>query len=376
MTPTRPTLGQLLRYFFYLGATGFGGPVALIAYMRRHLVDERQWLSDQEFKEGVALSQLAPGPMAAQLAMFIGYLHSGVVGATLVSIIFILPAFLLVMALGAAYLHYGKMPLLEAAFVAVGAAIVAIIAKGGWNLTRKTAGCDPVLWGIAAILMGITYFGVPALPLWLLVAGLVNLLIKFPPRPNPAPALPMVLAPWMLGAPPASLATLLQMAGVFFKAGAFVFGGGLVIVPFLYGGVVEQYHWLTSQQFADAVAVAMMTPGPIVIAAAFIGFLVAGVGGSIIAAVGSFLPCYLIVVFCAPHLQRYGKMPRVAAFISGVTAGAMGALMASVIMMGQHALHDLPTIAIGVATLGLLLWRRIPEPLLLLAAGVVGAVFL
>lgn len=364
ISSTRPTLGQLLRYFLYLGATGFGGPVALIASMHRHLVEERQWLSDAQFKEGLALSQLAPGPMAAQLAMFVGHLHYGVWGATLVAIVFILPSFVLVLILGVLYVHYGKLVWLEAAFVAIGAAIVAIIAKGAMQLTRKTAQRDSVLWVIVIVLMGVTLSDAPALPLWLLLAGAVNLFCKFPCAWWRSHTLPMIVTPWLLA----------EMFGVFAEAGAFVFGGGLAIVPFLYGGVVEQYHWLTPQQFADAVAIAMMTPGPVVIAAAFMGFLIAGMAGAAVAAIGAFLPCYLIVVLCAPQLQRYGQNPRVAAFISGVTAAAMGALMAAVILLAQYSLYDIPTIMIAVVTLGLLIWRHIPEPLLILAAGGVGVV--
>jgi chromate transporter len=173
----------------------------------------------------------------------------------------------------------------------------------------------------------------------------------------------------------ANIETLWSILTFFAKAGAFVFGSGLAIVPFLYGGVVNEHHWLTERQFIDAVAVAMITPGPVVITVGFIGFLVAGLLGAIIAALGTFLPCYLFTIIPAPYFKKYGKRPDIAAFVNGVTAAAIGAITGAVIVLGRRSIIDIPTVLLAVATLGLL-WKgkKVPEPLIVLGAGVVGLV--
>jgi chromate transporter len=256
----RPSLGELARFFLRLGTTGFGGPIALVGYMERELVERRSWVTMREFADGLAFSQLAPGPLAAQLAIYLGWLVAGVPG-------------------------------------------------------------------------------------WPLVAG-----------------------PW--AAPTSSLATLFVYFG---SAGLFVFGSGLAIVPFLHGGVVVEHHWLTERQFLDAVAVALITPGPVVITVAFIGYLVAGALGAVAAAAGVFAPVYLMTLFLAPHYERFKANERVRAFVNGVTAAATGAIAGAAFVLGRRAVIDLATALIALVALGLLLGRRrIPEPLVIAAAGVAG----
>ncbi|HKC37016.1 MAG TPA: chromate transporter, partial [Chitinophagaceae bacterium] len=316
------SLKDLVLYFLKLGTIGFGGPVALVGYMHRDLVEKRKWIEEQDYKEGLALAQLAPGPLAAQLSIYLGYVHYRILGATLAGIAFVLPSFIMVIGIGYAYTKAGGLPWMQAVFYGIGAAVIGIIAISSYKLTRKSLGKDWLLWTIF-IVLAITTFIFESENLWLiLAAGIVVWLYKAPPKTNKALSffLPVVLLQvsgsfWMNN-------KLAQIGWFFFKAGAFVFGSGLAIVPFLYGGVVKDYQWLNEQQFLDAVAVAMITPGPVVITVGFIGYLVAGFPGACIAALATFLPCYLFTILPAPYFKKYGKHPGIKAFVDGVTAAA------------------------------------------------------
>lgn len=381
-----------LWYFLRLGVLGFGGPIALAAAMQRDLVEERQWITAPEYTEGLAFSQLAPGPLAAQLAMYLGWVRSGLAGATSVGLVFIAPSFLMTVVLAVAYLRYGGLSWMQGAFYGVGAAVIAIVAQGGWRLMRKTVSKDYLLWAIVAVNAVVTAWTETEV-VWLFIAsGLLVLAVRTwseqkKRRVASATALALVPLP-MLGyllTPPAWLTsgirgpapadTLTRIAWFFAKSGAVVFGSGVAIVPFLHGGVVSDFHWLSERQFLDAVAVSMLTPGPVVITVAFIGYLVAGPLGAIAAAVGVFLPVYLFVVLVARHYHQFAGNTRVKAAVSGVTAAATGAILGAVVVLGRRALIDVPTWAIFAVALGLVLWvRRIPEPVLILAAGIVGVV--
>jgi chromate transporter len=367
--PPEPSLSQLIRYFLHLGSFGFGGPIALAGYMRRDLVDERKWISPDEYKEGLALAQLAPGPLAAQLAIYLGWLRGGVTGATLVGIAFILPSFLMVLALAAAYLHYGGIPAMQGVFYGIGAAVIAIIARGAHKLIQSGLGRDWLLWLIFST-SAITTAWTESEIVWLFFAsGIVALLARS--RTRLALLIPLWWVSGLQG--PAPNSKLAALFWYFAEAGAFVFGSGLAIVPFLYGGVVRDFSWLTERQFLDAVAVAMITPGPVVITVAFIGHLVAGPLGGLAAALGVFLPCYLFVVIPAPYFRRLANNPNLRAFVDGVTAAATGAIAGAAFVLGKRAITDVPTAAIALATLAMLIYaRRIPEPLMILAAGAVG----
>jgi chromate transporter len=372
------TLLELTQYFLRLGTLGFGGPVALVGFMRRDLVDARAWISEAEYKEGLALSQLAPGPLAAQLAMYLGYVHHGILGSSLAGLAFVLPSFVMVVALGWAYTRFGGLEWMQAVFYAVSACVIGIIANGAYKLTVKTLARDALLWVI--FLVALTWTVVTeSEAVWLfLLGGMVTLFVKSPPR-------------WFKSSKLSSLSTLLLLAGLpsisqspgllsslfwyFFQAGAFVFGSGLAIVPFLYGGVVKTNHWLTDQQFVDAVAVAMITPGPVVITTAFIGYLVAGFPGASVAAIATFLPAYLLTIIPAPYFKRYGKQPSVAAFVDGVTAAATGAICGAVIVLGRRTLIDVPTILLAVTTLIVLFnFKKIPEPVIVVIAAIIGLI--
>lgn len=381
-TTTPYSLWQLVRYFLRLGSLGFGGPVALVGYMHRDLVEQRKWISEADYKEGLTLAQLMPGPLAAQLAIYIGYVHYRVLGATLIGLAFVLPSFLMVIALGWAYVAYEGLSWMQAVFYGVGASVIGIIAHSAYKLTRKTIAADRLLWLIYLASAAVTVITESEV-IWLFLAGGV-LVFAARMRPRASSAAVSILFPFALNSPAASTADtemLMRMFFFFTKAGAFVFGSGLAIVPFLYGGVVKEFGWLDDQQFLDAVAVAMITPGPVVITVGFIGFLVDGLMGATVASVATFLPCYLLTILPAPYFKKYGKRPGIVAFVDGVTAAAIGAIAGAVIVLGRRTLFEqgwtpeVPKVILFVITLGLL-WRfkKLPEPVIVLGAAAVGLI--
>ena len=370
-----PKLGAWLAYFLRLGTLGFGGPIALAAAMRQDLVEQRGWITDTEYKEGLALAQLAPGPLAAQLAIYLGWIRAGMLGATLVGLAFVGPSFVMVLLLAWGYLHYGGLPWMQAVFYGIGAAVIAIIARGAFTLSARTVGRD-VLLGAILVINALVVAATERELFWVfVVSGLVVPLARgLLPRLGRG-AVPLLLPTWWLAglhgtADPAVLTTLFAF---FAKASLVVFGSGLAVVPFLHGGVVTGYGWLTERQFLDAVAVSMITPGPVVITVAFIGTLVAGLLGGIVAALGMFIPTWGAVVVLAPGFRRIMASPGLRAAVDGVTAAAAGAIAGAVVVLGRRALVDPATWVIAIVTL-LLLWRvrRIPEPLVIVAAGIVG----
>ena len=373
--PATYSLWQIVRYMMGLGTWGFGGPVALVGYMYRDLVERRQWISESDYKEGLALAQLMPGPLAAQLAIYLGYVHYRVVGATLAGIAFVLPSFVMVVALGAAYQAFGGIGWMQAVFYGVGACVIGIIAMSAYKLTTKNIGKDKLLWAIFGVSGAVTVITRSEIVWVFLGAGVLVWLLRAPPKGW------FGGAKYSVGAPIAAFfaidaldwSVLGQIAAFFAYAGSFVFGSGLAIVPFLYGGVVQEYHWLNDRQFVDAVAVAMITPGPVVITTGFIGFLVSGFWGAVVAAAATFVPCYLLTILPAPYFKQYGKLPGVIAFVDGVTAAAIGAIAGAVIVIGQRSITDLATAALALVTVAVL-WRfkKLPEPVVVAVAAVAG----
>jgi chromate transporter len=372
--PTKVSIIQFVGYFLRLGTVGFGGPIALAGHMQQDLVDERGWIRKEDYLEGLALAQLAPGPLAAQLAIYLGYIRAGVLGATAVGVAFVLPSFLMVLGLSAAYVRYGGLPWMQGMFYGIGAAVIGIIARSAFKLTNLTLGKDKLLWGIFAVLAVSTAWTSREI-IWLfLLGGAVNLLVTaFPTRLPARSTVSLLFAPGTLAALGIS-GTLLEIFVYFAKAGLFVFGSGLAVVPFLYGGLVQGHHWLTDHQFVDAVAVAMITPGPVVITVAFIGYLVAGVAGATAAALGMFLPVYLVVVLLAPSYKRWAKNPQLNAFVRGVTAAATGAIAGAVVVLARRSVYDLPTVLICAVSLAVLFRWKVPEPVLIVCAAVAGLV--
>jgi chromate transporter len=365
----RVSFPRFVGYFLWLGTVGFGGPIALAGHMQQDLVDERGWVSEQDYVEGLALAQLAPGPLAAQLAIYLGYIRGGILGATAVGLAFILPSFLMVLALSAAYVRFGGLAWMQGMFYGIGAAVIGIITRSAFKLTKLTLGRDKLLWGIFVVLAVSTAWTSKEI-IWLfLLGGVVAVLVKALPARKRASGTAMLLL--ATGGFPAT-GILWEIFLYFAKAGMFVFGSGLAVVPFLYGGVVQGHHWLTDQQFVDAVAVAMITPGPVVITVAFIGYLVAGVAGATAAALGIFLPVYLVVVILAPSYKRWAQNPQLNAFVRGVTAAATGAIAGAVVVLARRSIYDLTTAGIALASFAVLFRWKLPEPVVIACAAAAG----
>lgn len=383
------SLRQLVFYFLKLGYSGFGGPVALVGYMHRDLVEDKKWINEDDYKEGMALAQLSPGPLAAQLGIYIGFIDFGVLGATLAGIAFVLPSFFMVLAIGIAYKIYGGLPWMQAIFYGVGAAVIGIICLSAYKLTIKSISKLNVDAMKSKWLLWLFYFFAGAFtvitksePVTLFIAaGLIYMVVKAPPKFLKSSAATFFL---FLSAPTIiwieNQNRLWDIAWFFTKAGAFVFGSGLAIVPFLHGGVVTEFGWLNEKEFLDAVAVAMITPGPVVITVGFIGYLAAGVTGACIAALATFLPCYLLTVIPAPYFKKIAKNISIKAFVDGITAAVIGALAGAVIVIAintftqnHSVVLDIPSVVIAIATVvALLKIKKIQEPVLILIAAVIG----
>lgn len=378
------TLRKLIVYFFKLGYAGFGGPVALIGYMHRDLVEERKWIAEEEYKDGLALAQLAPGPLAAQLSIYLGYVHYRILGATLCGLAFVLPSFCMVVAIGIAYKMFGGLPWMQAIFYGVGAAVVGIITISSYKLTEKSIGKINIksfiekwlLWVFFLIAAIITIIKQREEVLLFVAAGMIYMFVKAPPKwfkksPVSNAVFLIGIGFWQFESN-----TLREIAWFFTKAGAFVFGSGLAIVPFLHGGMVNEYHRLNEHEFIDAVAVAMITPGPVVITVGFIGYLVAGFPGACVAALATFLPCYLFTILPAPYFKKYGKHLSIKAFVDGITAAVVGALAGSVIVIAIRTIQDIPTALIAIAAIVILLkTKKVKEPHILLIAALIGLVY-
>jgi chromate transporter len=383
-TDRRGGLGSFVRYFLYLGSLGFGGPVALAGFMHRDLVERERWVSEDEYQLALALAQIMPGPLAAQLAIALGYFQHGIIGATAVGLAFVVPSFFMVVGISMAYVRFGGLWWMQALFYGIGAAVIAIIAIAAFKLSRSTNKRDPLLWSVFGVLALVTIIAQAELAEFFVLAGMVVLFVRARPEGRRAITIGLgglgvvaaiwLIERWLLGVGLGGDHVLLQILLFFTKAGAFVFGSGLAIVPFLQQGVVQQFGWLNDHQFLDAVAVAMITPGPVVITVVFIGFLVAGLLGAIAAAVGIFLPVYVFTVVPAPWFSRNRNNVQLKAFVQGATAAATGALSGAVVVLAARAIYDIPTAVIALVTLAVL-WRfKISEPIVVVAAAAVGMV--
>lgn len=368
---SRPSIPNFLWYFLGLGTVGFGGPIALAGRMERDLVEQRRWIAKEDYLKGLALAQMAPGPLAAQLAMYLGWLRGRALGAALIALAFILPSFLMVLGLSMLYLRFGGLSWMQGVFYGVGAAVIALIARSAFKLAQITVRKDLTLVALFVASAALVAWTQREVVGAIVACGILNMLAK---EDWMRRIRTLAIGPWLLFGlrgvkGPATGTTLARLSWYFFQAGAVVFGSGLAIVPFLHSGVVDRFHWLTQGQFLDAVAVAMITPGPVVITSAFIGYLVAGPIGSCLAAGATFLPCYLVVVLVAPHYSRVVQSPRFKAVVDGITAGATGAIAGAVVVLGRRAIVDVPTAIICLATLAVLIaFKKVPEPLLIAVA--------
>ena len=384
----RIPIRDLVKYFLRLGVLGFGGPVALVGQMERELVGDKQWLTKEEMREGIAVCQSLPGPLAIQVGIWISYIRGGFWGAWAGGWSFILPNFIIVCALGALYVYYGGLSPVKAIFYGVSPAVIALILHSCYRLT-KLGMKDWIEWALAAAAFIITVAVQAEVALVFIGCGIVGLFYYgslFRARAS-APmtrtflfGVPLAVA----GAAPSSVATLLgQLLAFFLKAGSLTFGSGLVIVPFLEKGLVQQMRWLNERDFLVAVAIGMISPGPVVITATFVGYLVAarlggslveGFLGSLVSTVGIFLPSFLLILIVAPILVRYRANPNIQGFIKGAYAAAIGTILGACVLLGRIAIGDWLTALVAIGSLVVLFRWKVSNPLLVAATAIIGLI--
>jgi chromate transporter len=375
-TTTRGRMAEIVIYFLRLGLLGFGGPVALVGQMERELVAERQWLSKEQMRESIAICQSLPGPLAIQVGIYISYLRCGFWGAWAGGWAFIFPNFVIVAAMGALYVYFGDLKPITAMFYGISPAVIALILHSCYRLA-KLGMEDWLQWAIAGACLVVTVVLQAEVALLFIGAGAIGILYygslfrRRPPATLPALAAPITLAQLA----PIATPSLLGKLGLFFlKAGSLTFGSGLVIVPFLEQGLVKEYGWLDERQFLIAVAIGMISPGPVVITATFVGYLVAGFWGSLVSTVGIFLPSFLLVLIAAPILARHRGDRNVQGFVKGAYAAAIGTILGACILLGKIAIGDWLTALIGIVSLGVLFRWKVSNPLLIAATGIIGLV--
>ncbi len=369
------SISEVASYFLRLGLLGFGGPVALVGQMERELVSERGWLTKEQMREAIAICQSLPGPLAIQVGIYIGYLRAGFWGAWAGGWTFIFPNFVIVAALGALYVRLGDLPPVTAIFYGVSPAVIALILHSCYRLA-KLGMEDWPQWAIAAVCLVVTVVLQAEVALLFIGAGILGILYygHFARRP-PVAGLNLLAAPALAQlAPVATSSTLGKLLLFFLKAGSLTFGSGLVIVPFLEQGLVKQYGWLDQRQFLIAVAVGMISPGPVVITATFVGFLVAGFWGSLVSTVGIFFPSFILVLVAAPLLARYRGNANVQGFVKGAYAAAIGTILGASILLGRIAIGDWLTALVGLVSLGILFRWKVSNPLLIAATAIVGLI--
>jgi chromate transporter len=375
-TPERGRMGELALYFLRLGFLGFGGPVALVGQMERELVNDKKWLAKDQMRESIAICQSLPGPLAIQVGIYIAWLRCGFWGAWVGGWCFILPNFVIVAALGALYVYLGDLKPVTAIFYGVSPAVIALILHSCYRLA-KLGMEDWLQWAIAAVCLVVTIILQAEVAFLFIGAGIIGILYYgslFKRTPALMPVIAVVPAATAPIAPVATGSTLGKLLLFFLKAGSLTFGSGLVIVPFLEQGLVQQYNWLDERQFLIAVAVGMISPGPVVITATFVGYLVAGFWGSLVSTIGIFLPSFLLVLIVAPILARHRGNANVQGFVKGAYGAAIGTILGACILLGKIAIGDWLTAAIGIISLAVLFRWKVSNPLLIVVTAIVGLI--
>jgi chromate transporter len=376
--PQRIPIRELVRYYLRLGLLGFGGPVALVGQMEREMIGERKWLTKEEMREGIAVCQSLPGPLAIQVGIWISYIRGGFWGAWAGGWAFILPNFVIVTVLGALYVHWGGLAAVKAIFYGVSPAVIALILHSCYRLT-KLGMKDWLEWALAAAAFVITVAVRAEVALLFIACGVIGVLYYgslFRNRKASTTSWLLAGTPFVAaGAPVGSLGAMLgKLFAFFLKAGSLTFGSGLVIVPFLEKGLVQQTGWLTERDFLVAVAMGMISPGPVVITATFVGYLVAGFWGAVVATIGIFLPSFLLILIVAPILVRYRANPNVQGFIKGAYAAAIGTILGACVLLGKIAIGDWLTALVALGSLLVLFRWKVSNPLLVAVTALIGLI--
>jgi chromate transporter len=364
------SIRELASFFLRLGTTAFGGPAAHIAIMEDELVRRRQWLSREKFLDLLGASNLIPGPSSSELAIHIGYLRAGWIGLLVAGSCFIFPAAVIVAVLAWVYVHFGRLPAISAILYGVKPVVIAVILQALWGLGR-TAVKTPFLGLVGASSVVLAFLGLHPL-LLLLLAGSAACLTNLGTARLSVSTFSLSAAPAAALAGPAASFSLASLFLVFLKVGVVVFGSGYVLLAFLRADLVVHRGWLTDSQLVDAVAVGQVTPGPVFTTATFVGYLLGGVRGALVATVGIFLPAFLLVAASGPLVPRIRRSRIAAAFLDGVNVGSL-ALMAEVSwQLGRTSLVDVVTMVLAVVSVVALLRLRLNSAWLVLVGAVVG----
>jgi chromate transporter len=372
--PQRRPIWDIVAYFLRLGTIGFGGPVALVGLMEKELVGDKGWVTRQEMRDAIAVSQALPGPLAIQVGIFIAYMRGGFRGAWAGGWAFILPNFLIVCALGALYVHFGGLSWMTALFYGVSPAVIALIIHSCYRLA-KLGMEDWLQWVVAGVCFVVTIWLEAEVAILFIGAGVLGILYYgslF--RGGNSPTALLALVPVAIDTKAPTAAILGQLLAFFLKAGSLTFGSGLVIVPFLEKGLVQQYGWLNGREFLVAVAVGMLSPGPVVITATFVGYLVAGFWGSLVSTIGIFLPSFILILVVAPLLVRHRANPNVQGFVKGAYAAAIGTILGACVLLGRIAIGDWLTVLIALGSLAVLFRFKVSNPLLVGVTAVIGLI--
>jgi chromate transporter len=377
-TPIRELAGLFLR----LGLTAFGGPAAHIAMMHAEVVERRKWLSQGEFLDLLAVTNLIPGPNSTELAIHIGYRQAGMKGLLVAGTCFILPAAMLCCLIAAIYVAWGKLPVTVGILYGVKPVVIAIVAQALWRLAQGMIKQQGLL--VLAVIAGVINFRFGHELLVLFGAGFLVLFLKarefriyrpvlFPPFIGEISATTKATTIAATTTAAIVAAPLWQLFLVFLKIGSVLFGSGYVLLAFLQADLVDRHHWLTQQQLLDAVAVGQITPGPVFTTATFIGYVIGGPAGALVATLGIFLPAFFFVAVTAPFLKSLRESKLAAAFLDGLNAASLGLMAAVTVNLTRAAVVDALTLGLAVLSLGVLIWKpKLNSAWLVLAGGLVG----
>ena len=373
-TPSyRDRLSEVVKLFLRLGVTAFGGPAAHIAIMHDEVVRRRKWVSEQEFLDLLGAANLIPGPTSTELAIYLGFRRVGWIGLILAGVCFILPAMLIVLALAWAYVRFGSTPLAAGIFYGILPVVIAIVAQALWNLGRKAV--KGWLTGVLGLLVVVLYFlGVNILIL-LLAAGLIAMAWENFSRIKRLPVLgfwlPVASTGLLAGSSPFSLPGLFLN---FLKVGATLYGSGYVLLAYLHTDFVQHLGWLTDKQLIDAIAIGQVTPGPVFTTATFIGYLLGGVPGALVATAGIFLPGFVFVALASLLINRIRNSPWAGSFLDGVNVASLGLMLGVTIQLARTAILDPITILIALASLFLLLRYKLNSTWLIAGGALIGLI--
>ena len=369
----RSRLIEVLTLFLRLGLTAFGGPAAHVAIMHDEVVARRGWVTEQEFLDLLGAANLIPGPTSTELAIYLGFRRVGWIGLVLAGVCFILPAMLIVLALGWAYVRYGTTPVVGGIFYGILPVVIAIVAQALWNLGRKAVrGWLTAVLGLLAL--GGYFVGVNVLIL-LLASGLAAMLAENLPRLrrlSPAAFVPLLgwQGPALTAAPVAFSLPVLFLN--FLKVGATLYGSGYVLLAYLRADFVRGLGWLTDRQLIDAIAIGQVTPGPVFTTATFIGYVLGGLPGALLATAGIFLPSFFFVALGSLVIDRVRRSPWAAGFLDGVNVAALGLMLGVTLQLGSTALIDVLTVLVAVTSLTLLLRFKLNSTWLIAGGALIG----